>query len=63
MPLPQGRGIFEEHNIHIEIPERSITALIGPAGCGKSTFLKPLNRKNDLRKEVGVVFQKPIPSP
>ena len=75
-------------NINIEIPERSITALIGPSGCGKSTFLKTLNRMNDLipsvkitgevrycgenifesevnnlRKEVGMVFQKPNPFP
>ena len=27
-------------NICMEIPEKSITALIGPSGCGKSTFLK-----------------------
>ena len=75
-------------NIRIEIPEKSITALIGPSGCGKSTFLKTLNRMNDLipgvkiagrvayngedifaaqvndlRKEVGMVFQKPNPFP
>lgn len=25
-------------NINMEIPEKSITALIGPSGCGKSTF-------------------------
>ena len=25
-------------DINIEIPEKSITALIGPSGCGKSTF-------------------------
>ena len=75
-------------DIHIDIPERSITALIGPSGCGKSTFLKTLNRMNDLiptvkitgqvlyngesvfdtdvnalRKEVGMVFQKPNPFP
>ena len=31
-------------NIDIDIPEKSITALIGPSGCGKSTFLKTLNR-------------------
>lgn len=24
-------------NINIDIPEKSITALIGPSGCGKST--------------------------
>ena len=75
-------------NINIEIPEKSITALIGPSGCGKSTFLKTLNRMNvlipsvkitgevmyngenifesevnNLRKEVGMVFQKPNPCP
>ena len=35
-------------NINIELPERQITALIGPSGCAKSTFLKSLNRMNDL---------------
>ena len=77
-------------NVNIEIPEKSITALIGPSGCGKSTFLKTLNRMNDLipgvkitgdiryegtdifskevdvnnlRKEIGMVFQKPNPFP
>ena len=35
-------------DINIEIPEKSITALIGPSGCGKSTFLKTLDRMNDL---------------
>ena len=38
-------------NIHIDIPAKSITALIGPSGCGKSTFLKTLNRMNDLITE------------
>ena len=78
------------NDINIEIPEKSITALIGPSGCGKSTFLKTLNRMNDLipnvkitgdvryegkdifardvdvnnlRKEIGMVFQKPNPFP
>ena len=37
-------------DINIEIPEKSITALIGPSGCGKSTFLKTINRMNDLVK-------------
>ncbi len=77
-------------NVNIEIPERSITAFIGPSGCGKTTFLKTLNRMNDLipnvkitgdiryedadiysrdvdvnklRKEIGMVFQKPNPFP
>ena len=34
--------------ISMDIPERSITALIGPSGCGKSTFLRNINRMNDL---------------
>lgn len=77
-------------DINIEIPEKSITALIGPSGCGKSTFLKALDRMNDLipdvkitgsvrykgedifdpsvdvselRRQVGMVFQKPNPFP
>ena len=77
-------------NINVNIPEKSITALIGPSGCGKSTFLKTLNRMNDLipgvriagevryrgedifapgcdvgalRKQIGMVFQKPNPFP
>ncbi len=35
-------------DIGLEIPERSVTALIGPSGCGKSTFIRSLNRMNDL---------------
>ena len=77
-------------DVSINIPEKSVTALIGPSGCGKSTFLKTLNRMNDLipgvrvtgqvcyqgqdifapsvdvnqlRKEIGMVFQKPNPFP
>ena len=77
-------------NINMEIPEKSITALIGPSGCGKSTFLKTLDRMNDLvpdvkitgevkykdkniyapgtdvnelRRCIGMVFQKPNPFP
>ncbi len=77
-------------HVNLNIPEKTITALIGPSGCGKSTFLKTLNRMNDLipnvrisgeilykgqdifardvdvnllRKEIGMVFQKPNPFP
>lgn len=35
-------------NIHLEIPKNRITALIGPSGCGKSSFIRCLNRMNDL---------------
>lgn len=77
-------------DINIAIPERRITALIGPSGYGKSTFLRCLNRMNDtiphtraegkvyldnldiygqdtnvveLRRRVGMVFQRPNPFP
>ena len=76
--------------ISMDIPGKSITALIGPSGCGKSTFLRNINRMNDLipdcrvegileyrgknilgndidvtdlRRKVGMVFQKPNPFP
>ena len=35
-------------NINMEIQENEITAFIGHSGCGKSTFLKTVNRMNDL---------------
>ena len=77
-------------SINMNVPEKSITALIGPSGCGKSTFLKTLDRMNDLipgvritgevrydgddifdgsvdvselRRQIGMVFQKPNPFP
>ena len=78
------------HHVSLSVPEKSITALIGPSGCGTSTFLKTLDRMNELipgvrvegqvlyrgediyapsvdvnrlRREVGMVFQKPNPFP
>jgi phosphate transport system ATP-binding protein len=36
------------HPISREFADREITALIGPSGCGKSSFLRCLNRMNDL---------------
>ena len=35
-------------DINIEVMEKRVTALIGPSGCGKTTFLRVLNRMNDL---------------
>ncbi|MHC1583575.1 MAG: phosphate ABC transporter ATP-binding protein, partial [Methanosarcinales archaeon] len=35
-------------NIGIDIPKNRITALIGPSGCGKTSFIRCLNRMNDL---------------
>lgn len=35
-------------DINMEIQANEITAFIGPSGCGKFTFLKSLNRMNDL---------------
>ncbi len=76
--------------ITLEIPERSVTAIIGPSGCGKSTLLRSFNRMNDLipgvrvegevrfgelevmasgtdvvelRRRVGMVFQRANPFP
>ena len=76
--------------INIDIPENKVTGIIGPSGCGKTTFLRSLNRMNDvilgakadgrilmdgrniydedvdvveIRKKVGMVFQKSNPFP
>jgi len=38
------RALFD---VSLDIPERTVTALIGPSGCGKSTFLRCINRMND----------------
>src|ERR1022692_2784076 len=35
-------------DISLEVPERSVMALIGPSGCGKSTFVRTINRMDDL---------------
>ncbi|OFX16619.1 MAG: phosphate ABC transporter ATP-binding protein [Armatimonadetes bacterium RBG_16_58_9] len=78
------------NQIDVDFREREITALIGPSGCGKSSFLRCLNRMNDLipsaradgkvmihganvldpsvdvvelRKRIGMVFQRANPFP
>ena len=77
-------------NIQLDIPTKEVTAIIGLSGCGKSTFIKTLNRMvelvpivkmtgsiiyneqnifdprykvEQLRTDVGMVFQKPNPFP
>ena len=35
-------------DVSINIYSKQITALIGPSGCGKTTFLRCLNRMNDV---------------
>ena len=36
------------YDVTLPIAELQVTALIGPSGCGKTTFLRTLNRMNDL---------------
>jgi len=36
------------YGITMDIQARRVTALIGPSGCGKLTFLRSLNRMNDI---------------
>ncbi len=77
-------------DVTVGIAKGSITALVGPTGSGKTTFLRTLNRMNDrvrghwkrgavyfdsanvhdpsmdlldLRRRVGMVFQRPNPFP
>ena len=77
-------------SVTLDIYQKEITALIGPSGCGKTTFLRCLNRLNDLvpgtriegdilyrnddlygasvrpieiRRRIGMVFQRPNPFP
>lgn len=35
-------------DVSMDISEKHVTALIGPSGCGKSSFIKTVNRMNDL---------------
>ena len=67
------------HDISLAIPEGKITAIVGQSGCGKTTFLKTLNRMIEeeggfckdikrlsteiLRTRIGMVFQQPIVFP
>jgi len=42
-------------DVSMTINKQNITALIGPSGCGKTTFLRSLNRMNDLVEGAKVV--------
>ena len=42
------------HQISMRIPKNCVTGLIGPSGCGKTTFLRCLNRMNDIIPETRV---------
>jgi phosphate transport system ATP-binding protein len=33
--------------IHMDVPPRSVTAIMGPSGCGKSTFIRCINRLHE----------------
>ena len=77
-------------DVSLELKSNSVTAFMGPSGCGKTTFLRAINRLNDLivgskttgeiridgqniydkdveifelRRRVGMVFQKLNPFP
>jgi len=77
-------------NINFGIKPNAVTAVMGPSGCGKTTFIRAINRLNELiegsrttgeiyidgeniysketdifelRRRVGMVFQKPNPFP
>jgi phosphate transport system ATP-binding protein len=48
LSLSYSDGTESLNNINLLIPENSITVLFGPAGGGKSTLLRVINRLNDL---------------
>lgn len=76
------------HRVSLSVPRNRVVAMIGPSGSGMSSFLRAINRLNDLvpgcrvtgrlsvggvdiyqrgvdlaalRRDVGLVFQKPNP--
>ena len=55
--LTYSDGAESLRNISLSIPANTITVLFGPAGGGKSTLLRVINRLNDLADVVYVSGQ------
>ena len=47
-------GVETLKGIDLEIPDKSIVAIIGPSGCGKTTLLRSINRLLELSSDVKV---------
>ena len=45
------------HGISLTIPKGQITAIVGQSGCGKTTFLKALNRMHSIEKNLSYVLK------
>ena len=43
--------------VTLDVPEKSVTAIIGPSGCGKSTLIKSINRIAEIGTPVRVEGQ------
>ena len=61
MPMKKKQPVLSIHNLNVwygdkqilkslsfQVQQREVTALIGPANCGKSTLVRCLNRLNDF---------------
>lgn len=48
LSLNYSNGTESLRNINLNVPSNAITVLFGPAGGGKSTLLRVINRLNDL---------------
>lgn len=49
-----GVSTFGIRDVSLKVHNHRVTALIGPSGCGKPTFLRALNRMHDLGKDIAV---------
>ncbi len=48
LTLHYSDGTESLRDINLDVPEHAITVIFGPSGGGKSSFLRVLNRLNDL---------------